>query len=646
MKKKSSYIIACLMGISALFFASCSDFLDEDLTTSQNLDYYKTEEGIFSLATATYYQVFSAPNNEWLYCYTNYGTDEFQVGGDGSNGSFNNYDAGLASIVPSVNGNTIRAYDFWDCMYLGIGYANLLIKSVNTISSTNEQIKKTALGEGYFFRGYNYLRLVRQFGGVPLKYEPSETVEREFTRASAQEVLNQVVEDLKMAYDLLPPSVSMDGKLTKDAAAHFLAKAYLTRASEMNDAWNESTKEADLNEVVRLADLVIANHPLARNYADLWRYTKPNDANESLSEIIISAQYSSQESYKGQNKQHLYFMSRYDDLTYMQRDLSGGRPYSRLGTTYYMYRIFDMQNDSRFWKSFKTKHRLNNASGDYYKNGDLGIMYVVNQPGDLRFSSMYLKDLVIYDKTGKTIPHVYVAYPDGNTQDGALYADARFPSCSKHLDASRLTMNDEKGFRDLILARSADTYLFAAEAHIRLGNFDDALTYINKVRERAAYKEEENRSVYTDGGAAYPSSSANQNPDINSYLPENSYYESNNIVVTTVATDLEVNDIGHLPTEDEYIISKLGYTSHYDRMLCFLLNERARELCGEFQRWEDLARTKTLVPRVKAFNPDAAANIKEHHLLRPIPQSYLDGIQKDGRALTPEEKKAQQNPGY
>ena len=65
-------------------------------------------------------------------------------------------------------------------------------------------------------------------------------------------------------------------------------------------------------------------------------------------------------------------------------------------------------------------------------------------------------------------------------------------------------------------------------------------------------------------------------------------------------------------------------------MMCLLLNERSRELCGEFYRWEDLSRTKTL----------------EHHCLRPIPQTYLDAIQKDGHALTSEEKKQQQNPGY
>lgn len=129
-------------------------------------------------------------------------------------------------------------------------------------------------------------------------------------------------------------------------------------------------------------------------------------------------------------------------------------------------------------------------------------------------------------------------------------------------------------------------------------------------------------------------------------MNENSYYESNNIPVTTTATNLEITSISNLPEEDQAVITKLGLTSDYDKMLALVLNERTRELCGEFHRWEDLSRTKTLVSRAKAYNPGATTYIKDHHVLRPIPQTFLDAIFSSGKALTSAEKQTMQNPGY
>lgn len=252
------------IGLGLCFFTlgcnicSCSDFLDEELTTEQNTDYFNTSEGIDALNVSLYYNLRFHFAKEWACATTNAGTDEFRVGGDGSNASWNNYDGNFQSQIVS---NSTNMYDVWDGMYIGINNANLLLSKVESDSYMGPN-KKTYIGEAYFLRGFNYLKLVSQYGGVPLKLSPSVTPEREFTRATTEATLAQVISDLTKAYNNLPEKASMIGKMTKDAAAHFLAKAYLLRASEINDSWNSGTKEKDLVESLRLAQEVISHHSL------------------------------------------------------------------------------------------------------------------------------------------------------------------------------------------------------------------------------------------------------------------------------------------------------------------------------------------------------------------------------------------------
>lgn len=660
----TSFIIVAAVAIST----GCNkNFLDETLTTARSTDFYKTDAGIQQLSVGTYYQVFDVPfNGEWIYAATNYGTDEFHVGGDPSNAPWNNYDATFNSVNQGSNTNVALANFQWDALYLGVGDANLLIQNCIGSTSTSTIVKNTSLGEGYFMRAYNYLRLVSQYGAVPLQLTPISTPQLEFTRAAPKDVCAQIISDLTNAMKLLP-TTGGPYHITQDAAAHYLAKTYLFRASEINSAWNTDTKAADLAAIGPLCDGIISRHPLASNFGALWNFTGINSANESLPEIILSAQFTNDvNTLQGNgNTQHLYFVSRYDVQDQMARDLTGDRPFSRLGTTYFMYRVYDLVNDSRFWKSFRTKSALNAATQTApNKQGDLGLMFVINQPGDTRYPLSKISKTtsganLVPDVlgTGRNIPTTYVTYPAGRITDGAIYTDLTtagqgFPSLSKYMDGSRNSLNDVVGHRDFTLARSAETYLIAAEAKIRLaqagtGNFTDALPYINAVRVRAQFSSGENRSAYNDGGNTLQSASLQTAGVANSFYPGNSYYESNNIAGTNApSASLAVSSIAPLPAQDEYIISQLGYSSTYDRMLCFILNERSREMVGEYKRWEDLSRTQTLVKRVQVFNPEGGANIKPYHSLRPIPQSFLDGIQASGLNLTSAQKTAMQNPGY
>lgn len=145
------------------------------------------------------------------------------------------------------------------------------------------------------------------------------------TRASDEECYKQIIEDFEQAYKLLPTSSLQTGRILKTAVAHFLAKSHLFRASEANDSWNGNYKSSDLEAVIKYGKEVLAAHPLCSNFLDLWNYTKPNDVNETVSEVVLAAQFSDNSDSWGRfgNQIHLCYPSVYMNLAGCARDISG-----------------------------------------------------------------------------------------------------------------------------------------------------------------------------------------------------------------------------------------------------------------------------------------------------------------------------------
>lgn len=693
MKLNRILFAALIASITGSSITSCSEsFLDENLTTQYSTDRFKTQEGLDELVTGAYQKLKFKFNYIWgIQCY-NMGVDEFT---DANNviPAWNHYSQDLNSSENAAN------QPIWDNYYGLVEPANILIQNIPQYYNQSSPTYNTRLGEAHFLRAYAYFELVKQFGGVPLKLVPSTSAETYFTRNSAEEIYTQVISDFGEAYRLLPDKGESIGRINKYAAAHFLAKAHLFRASELYSDWNSNYIASDLDAVIQYGSEVVDAHPLCNDYVELWDYEQPNGANEKVSEVILAAQFSNDESTWGRygNQMHLYYPAVYqgNDIGGCKRDISGGREFSYVSATEYTMQVFDRVNDSRFWKSFITCYGANETKsaptwtaedmpyapagvkeGDKrFSGGELGMKYIVNDPGDNRYEKYPNAPAYTVLKDGKMCnTYTYVRYFKGqehswniNEKTGNYYdiiPHKRSVALSKFRDGYRVSIASQFGTRDAIIARSADDVLMVAEAYIRKGeaNYDKAVEWMNKLRERAGYKTGEDRSKNVDGGQAYKNNpycsgkGGGHSSEGAIYWEENTYYESNNIEQETTAstkTTMKLNSVADVynSTVDTPIYNELGCTSNADKMMCFLLNERTRELCDELQRWEDLARTKTLDARWHKFNDGASRGLgefkSEKHYYRPIPQAFLDGItNSNGSALSNEEKKAMQNPGY
>lgn len=693
MKLNRILFAALMASVTGSSITSCSEsFLDENLTTQYSTDRFKTQEGLDELVTGAYQKLKFKFNYIWgIQCY-NMGVDEFT---DANNviPAWNHYSQDLNSSENAAN------QPIWDNYYGLVEPANILIQNIPQYYNQSSPTYNTRLGEAHFLRAYAYFELVKQFGGVPLKLVPSTSAETYFTRNSAEEIYTQVIADFGEAYRLLPDKGESIGRINKYAAAHFLAKAHLFRASELYSDWNSNYVASDLDAVIQYGSEVVDAHPLCNDYVELWDYEQPNGANEKVSEVILAAQFSNDESTWGRygNQMHLYYPAVYqgNDIGGCKRDISGGREFSYVSATEYTMQVFDRVNDSRFWKSFITCYGANETKsaptwtaedmpyapasvkeGDKrFSGGELGMKYIVNDPGDNRYEKYPNAPAYTVLKDGKMCnTYTYVRYFKGqehswniNEKTGNYYdiiPHKRSVALSKFRDGYRVSIASQFGTRDAIIARSADDVLMVAEAYIRKGeaNYDKAIEWMNKLRERAGYKTGEDRSKNVDGGQAYKNNpycsgkGGGHSSEGAIYWEENTYYESNNIEQETTAstkTTMKLNSVADVynSTVDTPIYNELGCTSNADKMMCFLLNERTRELCGELQRWEDLARTKTLDARWHKFNDGASRGLgefkSEKHYYRPIPQAFLDGItNSSGSALSNEEKKAMQNPGY
>jgi len=215
----------------------------------------------------------------------------------GTNNNDNMSDIAFGTGVDPVSSGTYVAPEQdnnWDSTYSAIRNANKLIEEANS-SSIKADITPY-LGEGYFFRAYNYFTLFKLFGGVPIINKvllPTDTLVYT-ARASREVLLDSILNDLNTAIaDLPAKSSAQTGRICKEAAQAFLARVCLFEGT-----WRKFHASGDANTLLDQAIAASKNVIDSKSYTlyqgkgdNSYRYLFIDNTSENNPESIIAKKY-------------------------------------------------------------------------------------------------------------------------------------------------------------------------------------------------------------------------------------------------------------------------------------------------------------------------------------------------------------------
>ncbi|MBW8326946.1 MAG: RagB/SusD family nutrient uptake outer membrane protein [Prolixibacteraceae bacterium] len=390
-------------------FVACEDYLEEKTVNTLTQDFYKSADGLESLVKGSYQVLRFKPDyNQGHYLFGTctdvevftwsladriaMGTYAIDAWGPSATGT--RMTPNVTSLIGSTSGGVSEG------VYPEVSRCNIFLENYNQMDAATQTKLAARKGEILFLRSYAYYLITNVVGDAPLILQSYKGIPENFSfpKASLETIYKQIIGDLRKAVDVLPATSSELGRITKPAAAHFLAKLYLHRAQAANWASADThlkmlfkgNVSTDLDSAKFYSTMVIdqmkgntAYAGLEPDFATLWKNATGDYTRDKSKEIILSAQYEATQTYNGRygnNLVHLYNSNHTSLRACTPRTLDYGRPYATAGPSDWGLDMYtDRANDSRYYKTFLTDYVATDAKEAGGKPWDAASVYYYNK---------------------------------------------------------------------------------------------------------------------------------------------------------------------------------------------------------------------------------------------------------------------------
>ena len=586
------------LGFAAISFNACS--LDEFNPAGFNKENLATSaEGYQALINQCYFsmQRYFYGTDNWM-TLTEGDTDLWTYRGNKSS-TWTQWFWFFAGAAP----NTTYTNNWWNGTYDGVGSCNEAIALADKAPFKTEEERNAVVAEARFLRAIYYFNAVEQFGGVVMITEPQTAPNYTPDRTDPLTVYREVIiPDLRFAAEWLPVGNHATTTVpTKKAAMGFLAKACLQTRQYDTD---EFVQEALDTAKKLIADCegggATYNTYMYSDYADVFKEANNWENKEALWKHRWFADDSGHGSSNGNfklNRNDEYFLCDVNKFGAREKNLEtsltweGSRPGMFMPTQHLLslYVQADGTLDPRFHTSFTTQWNANrNYTWDESATRLFGkgasLVGTKLKTGDLaiKFIMPQDDDYAAEKADRATSKHLLVAYED-------VYNDAKHNvNMEFNGDVSQMLY-----FYPSLNKHNSSNYYVANASKERIGNLN--ATFMMRMPE--VYLIAAEADIIVNGGA-----------NAMGYINK----------VRTRA--------GANPLQGTVTIRTV-------------LDERGRELCGEYCRFYDLKRTGMFDSKayLEETHPDLAQFFKPEYALRPIPIAYTSTITNPG-VFT--------NPGY